>query len=131
MVPNSSTILRTFARQLPGGPGRAPDCRVDDAFDRLEQVLLDKAVREILILAPRTILVRRHDEWSEAAGFTFRDAEQLRQVLARTAEAGRPVVPDVSAETVRDVRLPNGFYMTAVVPPEILDASPTAVFVSG
>jgi len=126
MVPNSSTILRTYARQLPGAGcpvGRGEfDCPVDD-------LLRDPSVREVLVLDPKTVLVRTGEGWAEADA-PFRDAEHLRKVLAHKSSRGTPVAP-VAAETVCDVRLASGFRLIAVLPPEILGVAPTAAFVRG
>jgi Flp pilus assembly CpaF family ATPase len=126
MVPNSSTILRTYARQLPGADRPAGDGEFDCPMDDL---LRDPAVWEVLVLDPATVLVRTSDGWAEADA-PFRDADHLRRVLLHRAARGTPVAPS-AAETVRDVRLPNGFRMTAVLPPELLGVAPTAAFVRG
>jgi Flp pilus assembly CpaF family ATPase len=126
MIPNGSTILRTYARQLPGAArpaGRGEyDCPVDD-------LLRDPAVWEVLVLDPKTVLVRTTEGWAEADA-PFRDADHLRRVLMQRAGRGTPVAP-VAAETVSDVRLSNGFRLIAVLPPEILGIAPTAAFVRG
>jgi type IV secretory pathway ATPase VirB11/archaellum biosynthesis ATPase len=126
VVPNSSTILRTYARQLPGA-ARAAGCGVIDC--PIDDLLRDPAVWEVLVLDPHAVLVRTLDGWAEADA-PFRDADHLRDVLVQLSLRGTWTAP-TAAETVRDVRLANGFRMTAILPPEILGASPTAAFVRG
>ena len=59
----------------------------------------------------------------------FRDAEQVRRALGRYAEAGDLVAP--AAAGGFDVWLGNGFRAVAVLPPEVMDQPPMAVFVRG
>jgi hypothetical protein len=61
----------------------------------------------------------------------FRDAEQLRGVLARFGAVGELLTggPDPSAAV--DVRLANGFRVVAVVPPQAAQLPPVALFARG
>jgi hypothetical protein len=96
----------------------------------LEELFRDPAVREVMLLGPGQVIVRKADGWTPTS-VRFRDAEQLRQVLARHAEVGEPVAAGPAAAGGFDVWLGSGFRLVGVVPPEVLDAPPTAVFVRG
>ena len=184
MVPDSSTILRTYARQLPGAGGTGLDEvrkraharvaeRIDparsrfkplsllrqdarrtleiyfdqdlplfpkpdrdrlieevlgEAFGPLEELFRDDAVKEILVLAPQQVIVRKEDVWTPASVF-FRDADHVRRTLTRMVDQGERLTIGPAAESAVEVRLTNGFRMTAVVPPDVLDVAPMAVFV--
>jgi hypothetical protein len=183
MVPDSSTILRTYARQLPGAggtglddvrkrahvrvaeridPARArfkplsllrQDARrtleiyfdqdlplfpkadrdrlieevVGEAFGPLEELFRDDGVKEILVLDPKKVIVRKDDAWTPTSVF-FRDADHLRRTLARMADQGERLTVGPAAESAVETRLPNGFRLTAVIPPEIMDVTPIAAF---
>ncbi|HET6573315.1 MAG TPA: hypothetical protein VFG68_06925 [Fimbriiglobus sp.] len=94
----------------------------------LDDLFRDPAVREVMVLAPGQVVVRKGDDWTPTS-VRFRDAGHLRRLLARYAEAGEPVAPPAAGAF--DVWLGNGFRAVAVLPPEVLDLPPTAVFVRG
>lgn len=184
MVPDSSTTLRTLARQLPGasGPGldelrkkaharlaervdpararfkplsllrqearRALETFFDQDFSRipkadrdrtiedvvceaygpLEELFRDETVKEFLVLTAKSVIVRKNDVWTPASIF-FRDDAQMRRTVVRLAEQGERTSIGPAAEAAWEVRLANGFRMTAVLPPEVMDTPPMAVFV--
>jgi hypothetical protein len=94
----------------------------------LEDLFRDPAVQEVMVLAPGQVVVRKGDAWTPTS-VRFRDAGHVRRTLARYAEAGEPVAPPAAGGF--DVWLGNGFRAVAVMPPEVLDLPPTAVFVRG
>ena len=95
----------------------------------LEELFRDPAVCEILVLAVGSVIARKGDAWvTTNAG--FRDAAELRAMLARFAEVGKPVTdPGRSSTAGFDVRLVNGFRVIAVIPPGVLDLPPSALLV--
>ncbi len=96
----------------------------------LEELFRDAGVREVMLLGPGQVIVRKADGWTPTS-VRFRDAEQLRQVLARHAEVGEPVAAGAPAAGGFDVWLGNGFRAVGVTPPEVLGAPPVVVFVRG
>jgi pilus assembly protein CpaF len=94
----------------------------------LEDLFRDPAVQEVMVLAPGQVVVRKGDAWTPTS-VRFRDAEHVRRMLARYAEVGEPVAPPAAGGF--DVWLGNGFRAVAVLPPEVLELPPTAVFVRG
>ena len=94
----------------------------------LEDLFRDPAVQEVMAVAPGQVLARKADTWTPTS-VRFRDVEHLRRALTRYAEAGVPVAPAGSGAF--DVWLGNGFRAVAVLPPEVMDLSPTAAFVRG
>lgn len=92
----------------------------------LEELFRDDAVREILILAPNQVIVRRGDNWLPTS-VTFRDPTHLRATIARMVEQGEPVIPGESKAAV-DVRLANGFRAVTVLPPEVMGVEPVVAF---
>src|SRR5581483_9481478 len=95
-----------------------------------EELFRDAGVREVMLRGPGQVIVRKADGWTPTS-VRFRDAEQLRQVLARHAEVGEPVAAGAPAAGGFDVWLGNGFRAVGVTPPEVLGAPPVVVFVRG
>jgi hypothetical protein len=96
----------------------------------LEELVRDPAVQEVMVLGPGQVIVRKADTWTPTS-VRFRDAEQLRRALMQHVEAGTAAVAGSSAAGGFDVWLGSGFRLMAVLPPEVLDVPPTAVFVRG
>jgi hypothetical protein len=123
-----------FDAEAAGLPRAERDRMVEDLLTEepglgpLEELFRDAAVREVMVLAPGQVIVRKADAWTPTS-VRFRDAGQLRQTLARHAEVGEPVAAGSPAAGGFDVWLGNGFRAVGVLPPEVLDVSPTAVFV--
>ncbi len=130
-------VLEAFCDQDAVTLGRSDrDRLIDDVlaeapgFGPLEELFRDDAVKEILILAAQQVLGRKGDSWLPTSS-RFRDADQLRAVLARWADAGDSLVPGVPASAGFDVRLPNGFRVMAILPPAVMDVSPQAFLTRG
>lgn len=99
-------------------------------FGPLEEIFRDDAVKEILIVAPTQVIGRKNDSWLPMSA-RFRDVEQFRAALARWAEIGESLAPGPDPIAALDVRLPNGFRVVAILPPEIMDYSPQVLFQRG
>jgi hypothetical protein len=94
----------------------------------LEDLFRDPAVQEVMVLASDQVVVRKGDAWTPTS-VRFRDAGHVRRMLTRYAEAGDAVAP--AAVGGFDVWHGSGFRAVAVLPPEVMDLPPTAVFVRG
>ena len=92
----------------------------------LEELIRDDGVSEILVLGPGQVIARKGDIWLPAS-VRFRDASQFRGVLTRLAEQGEALASPTSGGF--DVRLPNGFRVLAIIPPEVMDQPPMALLV--
>ena len=109
------------------------DVLVDDVmaegfgFGPLEELFRDESIKEILVLAPTQIIVRKGEGWQPASA-RLRDAEQLRAVLTRYAETGEAVLAGPTVGGL-DVKLANGFRAIAVVPPEVMQVCPQLLLV--
>lgn len=94
----------------------------------LDDLFRDDGVQEIMVLSPTVVLARKA-EWLPTSA-RFRDADQWRAVLARYAEIGENQTGDRRTGGL-DVRLANGFRVTAVLPPLVMEQPPVALFVRG
>jgi hypothetical protein len=94
----------------------------------LEELFRDESVKEILLLGPSSVIVRKDENWTPASVF-FRDREHLRTVVLRTVDQGEPFHPGQTFKSGVDVKLPNGFRVVGIVPPEVMDVMPTVAFV--
>ncbi|OWK42939.1 hypothetical protein [Fimbriiglobus ruber] len=99
-------------------------------FGPLEELFRDEAVKEILVLAPGQIIIRKGDAW-QPTSVRFRDADHMRTALAKLVETGESLVPGPAPTGGFDVKLQNGFRALAVTPPGIMDLLPIALFVRG
>jgi hypothetical protein len=95
-------------------------------FGPLEELFRDLTVKEILILGPQAIVVRRDVGWVPT-NVKFLDPEHLKETLDKVVIHGEAIAPGLSTSAM-DIKLPNGFRVVAVIPPEILDQSPTVLF---
>jgi pilus assembly protein CpaF len=96
----------------------------------LEELFRDETVREILILAPHQVIVRRGENWLPTSN-VFRDHEHYRRTINRMIDQSDPVIPGTEAKSGIDVKLGNGFRAIAVVPPAVMDLNPVVSFVRG
>lgn len=96
-------------------------------FGPLEELFTDPTVKEITVLGPHAVLVRRDQGWLPT-NVKFRDADQLRDVLDKVRIHGDPVGPALPVSGL-DMRLNNGFRVVAIFPPLATGQAPTAVFV--
>lgn len=100
-------------------------------FGPLEELFRDEAVKEIMLLTAAQVIARRENGWAPTS-VRFRDPAHHRTYLRRVAETGEQLVPGGSAgDGAFDVRLANGFRVVGVLPPDVLDQPPLAVFVRG
>ncbi|MGL6096371.1 MAG: hypothetical protein ACRC7O_11320 [Fimbriiglobus sp.] len=99
-------------------------------FSPLEELYRDESVREILVLGVGQVLTRKGEAWLPVNA-RFRDTSQLRAALSWLSELGETVVPNTHPAGGLDVKLPNGFRLIAVIPPEVLNQPPLALFVRG
>lgn len=96
-------------------------------FGPLEELFADTTVLEVLVLGPQVVVVRRESGWMPTH-VRFRDAEQLQDILDRAVGSGEPLAAGLGFSAI-DTRLPNGFRLVAIMPPEVLDQSTYAIFV--
>lgn len=96
----------------------------------LEELFRDETVQEILVANPHQVLARRFGRWVPTTA-RFRDAEQLRAVLARFGAVGELLTGGPDPTAAVDVRLTNGFRVVAVLPPESAGLPPVALFARG
>lgn len=137
------SLLRTEARRLseqfcdleaPTMTRSERDRFIDDvmaeslSFGPLEELFRDDAVKEILILAPTQIISRKAESWLPTSA-RFRDADQVRAVLQRYLEIGEALVAGPATQGGFDVKLPNQFRVMAMLPPSVMEQSPTAVLI--
>ena len=96
-------------------------------FGPLEELFRDAAAKEIMVLGPQAVVVRREQGWVPT-NVKFRDEEYLRVILGRVAAQGEAVAAGLPPSVI-DTKLNNGFRAVAVLPPAVLGTPATAVFV--
>lgn len=117
------------ARLSPADKARLGEDTYREAFGLgpLEELFPDPTVKEVLVLGPSAVVVRRDQGWIPT-NVKFRDAEHIQDVLERAVALGEAVSAGLQTSAL-DVRLPNGFRAVAVIPPEVLNRPATVVFV--
>src|SRR5205814_976250 len=80
-------------------------------FGPLEELFPDPTVKEILVLGPDAVVVRREHGWTPT-NVKFRDAEHIQEVLDRAGLLGETVSPGLHTSAL-DVRLSTGFRVVA------------------
>ena len=103
---------------------------VATGFGPLEELFRDDSLTEIMVLTATQVIARRGEVWVPTS-VRFRNVEHVRSYFHRLAEAGERVISTTPAVGGFDVRLSNGFRVIGILPPEVLEVSPTAVFVRG
>ncbi len=98
-------------------------------YGPLEELFADAGVREVMVTGPATVIARREQGQWLPTSVKFRDETHVRATLDRIATHAEPVGPVMASVTLFDMRLPNGFRVLAVIPPEALDQPATAAFV--
>jgi hypothetical protein len=132
--------LRTYAEQIAEQEGRnlpKPDRErlVDEVlaellgYGPLEELFSDQAVREVMIIGPHVVLVRRESGGWIPSNVRFRDDEHLGASLDRLATHADPVGGITTSVNTFDLKLPNGFRAVAVLPPPGLDKPAHVVFI--
>lgn len=102
-----------------------------NGFGPLEELFRDETVKEIMALAATQVIARKDSGWVPTS-VRFRDPTHHRTYLRRVAETGEALAPGLAAtDGAFDVRLANGFRVVGVLPPDVLDQPPLAVFVRG
>lgn len=99
-------------------------------FGPLEELFRDESLSEVMVLAATQVIARRGDAWVPTS-VRFRNAAHLRGYFRRLADTGEQITTTTPAMGGFDVRMSNGFRVIGILPPEVLDLSPTAVFVRG
>jgi hypothetical protein len=97
-------------------------------FSPLEELFRDESAKEIMVLAFNQVIVRKGDSWLPTS-VRFKDAGQYRNYLQRLAEVGEAVAPGFSCAL--DVKLPNGYRVVGILPPDILEQPPLVAFQRG
>jgi pilus assembly protein CpaF len=93
----------------------------------LEELFRDETIPEFMILGPSLIIARKGENWLPTS-VRFSDAAHYARILGKIAEQGERTSPLSQPTGGLDVKLPNGFRVTAVVPPSLLEQPPLAVF---
>ncbi len=94
-------------------------------FGPLEELFRDESVKEIMLLTAAQVIVNRGSGWVPTS-VRFRDPAHHRGYLRRVADISEHLAGGLDGAF--DVRLSNGFRVVGVVPPEVLDLPPLAVF---
>ena len=117
-----------FPRMSRGERDRLSEDVLSEAFGfgPLEELFRDPTVKEILVLGPQAIVVRREVGWVPT-NVKFLDPDHLQETLDKVAMHGEVVSPGLPPAAI-DTKLPNGFRVVAVIPPPILDQSATVLF---
>jgi pilus assembly protein CpaF len=126
-----------FDAQTPPPPRPERDKLIEEVlgeatgFGPLEELFREEAVREVMVMAAAQVIARRDGGWVPTS-VRFRDPAHYRGYLRRLADTGEQLVVNGAAgDGAFDVRLSNGFRVVGVLPPEVLDQPPLAVFVRG
>jgi pilus assembly protein CpaF len=98
------------------------------AIGVLEDLFRDEAIKEIIILTHNQIIGKKNDSWLPTS-VRFRDAEQLRSVLAYYIQHADQLVPTGTGASGYDLKLPNGFRLLAIVPPAVMDLPPQVLLI--
>ncbi len=100
-------------------------------FGPLEELFRDEAVKEVMLLAAAQVIAKKETGWVPTS-VRFRDVVHHRNYVRRLADTGEPLVANgIPTDGAFDVRLANGFRVIGVIPPDVLDQPPLAVFVRG
>jgi hypothetical protein len=95
-------------------------------FGPLEELFRDATAKEIMVLGPQAVVVRREQGWAPT-NVKFRDEEHVRVILGRVSGLGEAVAAGLPPSVI-DAKLSNGFRAVAVLPPAVLGTPATAVF---
>jgi hypothetical protein len=117
-----------FPRMSRGERDRLSEDVLSEAFGfgPLEELFRDATVKEILVLGPQAVVARRDSGWVPT-NVKFLDPDHLQETLDKVVMNGDAVSPGLPA-TALDLKMRNGFRVVAVLPPPILDQSPTVHF---
>ena len=116
--------LRTYAEQIAEQEGRGlakPDRErlVDDVlaellgYGPLEELFSDQTVREVMVIGPQVVLVRREMGGWIPSNVRFRDDEHLGASLDRLATHADPIGDITTSVNTFDLKMPNGVLGTA------------------
>ncbi len=132
--------IRTFAEQIVETDAKAlskPERErlMEEAlaellgYGPLEELFKDATVREVLVVGPQVVIVRREmGNWLPTS-VKFRDDEHLITALDRLATHADPVGGVTTSVNLFDLKLPNGFRAVGVIPPPALGTSPSVAFI--
>src|SRR5579883_1556424 len=98
-------------------------------YGPLEELFADPAVREIMVTGPGTVIARREQGQWLPTSVKFRDETHVRSTLDRIAYHADTVGQVMTSVATFDMKLPNGFRVLAVIPPEALGQPATVAFV--
>lgn len=93
----------------------------------LEELFRDESVAEFMTLGPNLVIARKGTAWLPTS-VRFADAGHYARTLAKLAEQGEKTYPGPQPTGGLDVKLSNGFRVTAVLPPAVIEHPPAAVF---
>ncbi len=98
-------------------------------YGPLDELFRDPNVREVMVVGPHAVLVRRDTAGWLPTSVRFRDDAHLRSALDRLATHADPVGGVTASVNTFDLKLPNGFRAVAVIPPEAVGQSASVAFV--
>lgn len=131
-------LEQLFDSQVPPPPRPERDKLIEeilgeaDGFGPLEELFRDETVKEIMVLAAAQVITRKEGGGWVPTSVRFRDPSHQRSYLRRLTETNPPLVSDAGQHDAGfDVRLANGFRVVGILPPDVLDQPPLAVFTRG
>jgi hypothetical protein len=98
-------------------------------YGPLGDLFADATVREVMVVGPHAVLVRRDTAGWLPTSVRFRDESHLRAALDRLATHADPVGGVTASVNLFDLKLPNGFRAVAVIPPEAVGTTASVAFV--
>lgn len=98
-------------------------------YGPVEELFADPSVREIMVTGPGTVIARREQGQWLPTSVKFRDESHVRATLDRIASHADTVGQVMTSVATFDMKLPNGFRVLAVIPPEALGQPATVAFV--
>lgn len=98
-------------------------------YGPLDELFADATVREVMVTAPDKVIARHENAQWLPTSVKFRDESHVRAVLDKIASHADAVGPVMTSVGTFDMKLPNGFRVLAVIPPEALSQPATVAFV--
>lgn len=98
-------------------------------YGPLEELFADPGVREVMVTGPAMVIARREQGQWLPTSVKFRDEAHVRAVLDKIAAHADTVGPVMTSVASFDMKLPNGFRVLAVIPPEPLGQPASVSFV--
>ncbi len=130
------TLEQFFELEMAQTPKAERDKIIDDilneaiGFGPLEELFRDETVKEIMVLGFAQIIAFKNERWTPTST-RFRDAGHFSSCLTRWLENSEQLVKNEKIVGGSDVRLGNGFRVITIVPPDVMEQPPQALFLRG